>query len=137
MTHDYQKTRKHTNYEDYSRYSQYFSRHLTQRNEAPNDLTPTAHWEHLVSVQTYPRLQTLLVGYDAVLQCRDEGILRRDVFWQREGGRQLSGDSTQERGRLEILGVTPADEGDYECVAVGHEEEDGGKQVSTLRVERR
>ena len=72
-----------------------------------------------------------------MLHCRDEGILRRDVFWQREGGRQLPGDSTQERGRLEILGVTPADEGDYDCVAVGHEETDGGKQVFTLRVERK
>ena len=137
MTAGYQETRKHTKYTDYSRYSQYFTRQQTQRNEALNDLTPTAHWEGLVSVQTYPRTQTLLVGYDAVLQCRDEGILRRDVFWQREGGRQLPAHSSQERGRLEILGVTLADEGDYECVAVGHQEKDGGKQVSTLIVEKR
>ena len=96
----------------------------------------THHWESLVSVQTYPLSQTLLVGYDAVLQCRDEGQLRREVFWQREGGRNLPSHATQERGRLEILGVTAEDEGDYECVAEGYEQQDGGKQISSVWIQK-
>ena len=98
--------------------------------------TSPAHWLQLVSVQVYPKSQALVAGYDAVLQCRDEGQLRGEVFWQRGGGRQLPTDSSQERGRLEILGVTPEDEGDYECVAEGHEHEDGGKQISTLFIQK-
>ena len=94
------------------------------------------HWESMVSVQTYPRSQTLLVGYDAVLQCRDEGQLRSEVFWQRGGGRQLPSKATQGRGRLEILGVTQDDEGEYECVAVGYEHEDGGKQISSVWIQK-
>ena len=90
--------------------------------------------KYLVSVQTYPRRQTVLRGQDVVIQCRDEGSQRRDVFWQREEGRQLPYHSTQEKGRLEIHGISFADDGDYECVAVGHEEEDGGKQVATLTI---
>ena len=95
----------------------------------------TQHWESLVSVQTYPLSQTLLVGYDAVLQCRDEGQLRREVFWQRGGGRQLPSHATQQRGRLEILGVTIEDEGEYECVALGYEHQDGGRQISSLWIQ--
>ena len=90
--------------------------------------------KYSVRVQTYPRRQTVLRGQDVVIQCRDEGSQRRHVFWQREGRRQLPNHSTQENGRLEIHGVTFADDGDYECIAVGHEEEDGGKQVASLTI---
>ena len=90
--------------------------------------------KYSVSVQTYPRRQTVLRGQDVVIQCRDEGSQRRHVFWQREGRRQLPNHSTQENGRLEIHGVTFPDDGDYECIAVGHEEEAGGKQVASLTI---
>ena len=156
-TQDYSKIWRNTAYPDYNKYSQYITSKQNTPYEKSTASLPsphtritqygtsiptstkqptTPHWERLVSVQTYPRTQTLLVGYDAVLQCRDEGRLRRDVFWQRGGGRELPAHSSQERGRLEILGVTPADEGDYECVAVGHEHEDGGKQISSFWIQR-
>ena len=107
----------------------------TTANTITTTGSTTHHWSGLVSVQTYPRHQTLLVGYDAVLQCRDEGLLRREVFWQRRGGRQLPSKATQHRGRLEILGVTREDGGDYECVAEGYEHQDGGKQISTISIQ--
>ena len=32
---------------------------------------------------------SLLQGHDVVIQCRDEGRMRRDVYWTREGGQAL------------------------------------------------
>ena len=32
---------------------------------------------------------SMLQGHDVVIQCRDEGRMRRDVYWTREGGRAL------------------------------------------------
>eukprot|EP00092_Neocalanus_flemingeri_P029036 GFUD01031522.1.p1 GENE.GFUD01031522.1~~GFUD01031522.1.p1 ORF type:complete len:2660 (+),score=730.01 GFUD01031522.1:322-8301(+) len=162
----YSKSWQYDKYPDYNRYTQYFTNRqnppseqfsslddtltpqsLTSKNthiknyqttvSSSTDSSPPPHWQRLVSVQTYPQTQTLLEGYDAVLQCRDEGRLRRDVFWQREGGKHLPAHSAQERGRLEILGVTEEDGGEYECVAVGYEQEDGGKQISTVIIEKR
>ena len=149
---DQSKAVQYSKYLDYTPYSHYIASkkstslipasltsHITDYKTATTSTTaqPTTYdWSRLVSVQTYPRTQTLLVGYDAVLQCRDEGRLRKEVFWQREGGRQLPPHSSQERGRLEILGVTLADEGDYECVAVGHEHEDGGTQISSVWIQK-
>ena len=37
----------------------------------------------------FPWYILLLQGHDVVIQCRDEGRMRRDVYWSREGGMPL------------------------------------------------
>merc|ERR1712203_880572 len=58
-----------------------------------------------VSVRAYPGTQTVLAGHDVVIQCRDEGRMRREVYWSREGGLPLPQTASMEDGRLEISGV--------------------------------
>lgn len=59
----------------------------------------------LVLVSTSVSISWVLIGGDVVFQCRDEGPLRANVRWQREGRRIKEG-STDVRGRLEMFKVT-------------------------------
>jgi len=88
-----------------------------------------------VSVRAYPGTQTVLEGHDVVIQCRDEGRMRRDVYWTREGGRALPKTATMEDGRLEISLVGRQEEGEYWCQAKDSEGEEGGRAISTVIVE--
>ena len=80
-------------------------------------------------------MQVLQKGQGAVIQCRDEGLLRGDVIWQKIGGGALPKSAWQDRGRLEIAEVWREEEGEYECVAVGHEQEYGGSEIAEIRLE--
>jgi len=99
------------------------------------DLLTTPYWMRRVSVRAYPGTQTVLAGHDVVIQCRDEGRMRREVYWSREGGMPLPQTATMEDGRLEISGVGRGDEGEYWCQATGSEDENGGRAISTVIVD--
>ncbi len=50
-------------------------------------------------------VQTVLSGHDVVLQCRDEGDERAEVFWSRDDGVPIPARAIQIRGRLDISGI--------------------------------
>ncbi|XP_022832802.1 basement membrane-specific heparan sulfate proteoglycan core protein-like isoform X3 [Spodoptera litura] len=72
-----------------------------------------------LKLMTYPANQSVRhvnSGGDVVFQCRDEGPLRANVRWTKQGGSIKSG-STDVRGRLEMYKVTERDSGVYICQA--------------------
>ena len=48
-----------------------------------------------VKVRVYPGIQTVVVGQDVTIQCRDEGEERTKVLWQRIDGKPLPNNSKE------------------------------------------
>ena len=48
-----------------------------------------------VRLRVYPKFQGVEKGQDAVLQCRDEGFERSEVYWRRLDGKKLPSSSKQ------------------------------------------
>lgn len=69
-------------------------------------------------LRVYPDNQTVRVGQEAVLRCRDEGPKRSPVWWSRSDGRPLPTGATDVRGRLTLYRVSPEDGGSYTCSIV-------------------
>ena len=88
----------------------------------------------MIRLQVYPKTQRVLEGGDIVVQCRDEGDLRSDVYWVRSSGRKLPKNAVDHRGRLEISQAKVKDGGAYTCVAKDHEHEYGGQTFAGIRV---
>ena len=91
----------------------------------------------VIRLAVYPAWQTVEVGQDVVVQCRDEGDLRTRVGWARAGpgqGGQLPVNSGQERGRLELYGVREEDGGQYTCRSLSQGQSPGGSQTATIQV---
>ncbi|KAJ8737484.1 hypothetical protein PYW08_000079 [Mythimna loreyi] len=89
-----------------------------------------------LNLQTYPQDQSVryvTFGGDVVFQCRDEGPLRANVRWTRQGG--LKAGSTDVRGRLEMFKVTEADSGTYICQADDYLRYPGSQVRVNLQVE--
>ncbi|CAH0716594.1 unnamed protein product, partial [Brenthis ino] len=89
-----------------------------------------------LNLKTYPSEQTVRNGGDVVFTCRDEGPLRAQVKWIREGGRPIKSGYTDVRGRLEMSKVTPADSGTYICQAPRYLGAAGSEVRVYLTVER-
>lgn len=70
-------------------------------------------------LRVYPDNQTVKVGQEAVIRCRDEGPKRSSVSWSRSDGRPLPKGSTDVRGRLTLYKVKPEDSGSYTCSISG------------------
>ena len=92
-----------------------------------------------LKLKVYPPSQEVYETGDVVIQCRDEGELRADVYWEKP---MIRTDSTSKssklphgafdyNGRLEISRILPHEGGNYICRAVGHENEVGA-QVSAI-----
>ncbi|KAJ8737311.1 hypothetical protein PYW07_000582 [Mythimna separata] len=89
-----------------------------------------------LNLKTYPHDQAVRYvnwGGDVVFQCRDEGPLRANVRWTREGG--LKAGSTDVRGRLEMFKVTEAESGTYICQADDYLRYPGAQVRVNLQVE--
>ena len=74
-------------------------------------------------MRVYPESQWVYAGNDAVLQCRDEGDLRAEVEWMRNGGRELNKKRSVQgpRGRLTLFELTAEEGGLYSCYVKGKE----------------
>ena len=81
----------------------------------------------------YPATQSVEVGQDAVVQCRDEGDLRTEVIWHRADLSPLPASSLQDRGRLELYRMKVEDGGDFTCSSLTG----GGRGVISRIVVRR
>ena len=86
-----------------------------ERNEDENSIS-FIYDEYQLRV--YPDNQTVRVGQEAVLRCRDEGPKRSPVWWSRSDGRPLPTGATDVRGRLTLYRVNPEDGGSYTCSIV-------------------
>ena len=86
-----------------------------ERNEDENSIS-FIYDEYQLRV--YPDNQTVRVGQEAVLRCRDEGPKRSPVWWSRSDGRPLPTGTTDVRGRLTLYRVNPEDGGSYTCSIV-------------------
>lgn len=69
-------------------------------------------------LRVYPDNQTVRVGQEAVLRCRDEGPKRSPVWWSRSDGHPLPTGASDVRGRLTLYRVNPEDGGSYTCSIV-------------------
>ena len=97
-----------------------------------------------LNLRVYPAHQEVYETGDVVIQCRDEGDLRANVYWEK-GVRRHSKDNTMMsrklpnravdyRGRLEISRISHHGGGTFICKAVNHEEEPGGEAMATVKV---
>ena len=93
-----------------------------------------------LKLKVYPPSQEVYETGDVVIQCRDEGELRADVYWEKA---TIKTDSTPSKlphgafdynGRLEISRILPHEGGNYICRAVGHENEVGSQVFATVNV---
>ena len=88
-------------------------------------------------MRIYPKSQVVYRGGDIVIQCRDEGDVRADVYWARLDGNTLpQGRSFDNRGRLEISQAKYRDSGAYICKAKNHEHAYGGRSIAIVKVYR-
>ncbi|XP_074025385.1 basement membrane-specific heparan sulfate proteoglycan core protein isoform X7 [Leptinotarsa decemlineata] len=96
-----------------------------------------------LNLKTYPseteqREITYKIGQEVVLTCRDEGMTRAKVHWERENGLPLPPGSTDERGRLTIPNIQLDQAGTYICLATGYPPNTSGARVpARLTVTRR
>lgn len=89
-------------------------------------------------LRVYPKVQTVSLGEDAVIWCRDEGHHKVPVYWTESPASSslsaiLQGEPTS-LNRLEIRQVNFTDTRYFICKASGHEMEHGGHMLSILKV---
>ena len=93
-----------------------------------------------LNLKVYPSNQEVYETGDVVIQCRDEGELRVDVYWEKATGKKDSKSSKlphgayDYNGRLEMSRILPHEGGNYICRAVGHENEAGSEVLATVKV---
>ena len=93
-----------------------------------------------LKLKVYPPNQEVYETGDVVIQCRDEGELRVDVYWEKATNKKDSKSSKlphgayDYNGRLEISRILPHEGGNYICRAVGHENEAGSEVLATVKV---
>lgn len=87
---------------------------LTASEENSINISPDVY-----ELRVYPDNQTVKVGQEAVIRCRDEGPKRSTVSWSRSDGRPLPNGATDVRGRLTLYKVKQEDAGSYTCSISG------------------
>ena len=93
-----------------------------------------------LKLKVYPPSQEVYETGDVVIQCRDEGELRVDVYWEKATDKKDSKSSKlphgayDYNGRLEISRILPHEGGNYICRAVGHENEAGSEVLANVKV---
>ena len=95
-----------------------------------------------LKLRVYPPSQEVYETGDVVIQCRDEGELRADVYWEKASSKKDSMSKSSKlphgaydyNGRLEISRILPHEGGYYICKAVGHENEAGSEILATVKV---
>ena len=99
----------------------------------------------LLNLKVYPRDQEVYEAGDVVVQCRDEGSLRVNVYWEKFASEEnfegtlraqprLPRSAVDHNGRLEISRILMNEGGVYVCKAFNHENSIGGKADATVRV---
>ena len=100
----------------------------------------------LLNLKVYPPNQKVYEGGDVVIQCRDEGDLRVDVYWEKAVNKRIAKDYSASKsftlppgavdynGRLEISRILYNQGGTYLCRAVAYENEIGGEAIATVKV---
>ena len=101
-----------------------------------------------LNLKVYPPNQEVYETGDVVVQCRDEGSLRVDVYWEKAASKEniegafgaqsrLPRSAVDHNGRLEISRILMHEGGLYVCKALNHENHIGGKvdaNVTVLRL---
>ena len=95
-----------------------------------------------LKLRVYPPSQEVYETGDVVIQCRDEGELRADVYWEKASSKKDSMSKSSKlphgaydyNGRLEISRILPHEGDYYICKAVGHENEAGSEILATVKV---
>ena len=99
----------------------------------------------LLNLKVYPPNQEVYETGDVVVQCRDEGSLRVDVYWEKAASKEnvegilgaqsrLPRSAVDHNGRLEISRILMHEGGLYVCKALNHENDIGGKADANVRV---
>ncbi len=78
--------------------------HCSDLSDETSCPSPGVDPEPELKLRTYPTEQTIEEGREVVFQCRDEGPLRAEVKWRREG-LPLPAGARDENGRLEIPSI--------------------------------